>query len=65
MTTTFIVPDMTCAHCEKTVRGALAQALPGAQVTIDLSAHTVTVSGDAEMAQEAMREVGYSLALGG
>lgn len=63
MTTTFIVPDMTCGHCEKTVRGALAEALPGADVTVDLIGHTVTVAGDAQVAQAAMREAGYSPAL--
>ena len=58
--TTFTVPDMTCGHCEKTIRGALAEALPGAEVEIDLSAHRVVVAGDAEKALEAMQEVGYS-----
>lgn len=60
MTTTFLVPDMTCGHCEKTVRGALAEALPGSSVNIDLVAHTVTVAGDAAKAEDAIRDVGYS-----
>jgi copper chaperone len=60
MTTTFTVPDMTCGHCEKTVRGALAEALPDAAVAIDLSAHKVTVEGNADTAEEAIREAGYS-----
>jgi copper chaperone len=59
-TITFHVPDMTCGHCEKTVRGALGEALPGAAVAIDLSAKKVTVSGDATKAEEAIREAGYS-----
>lgn len=59
--TTFTVPDMTCGHCEKTVRGALAEALPGANVTIDLAAKRVTVTGDAAVAEAAMRDVGYSV----
>ncbi|GAK71644.1 hypothetical protein RRU01S_19_00490 [Agrobacterium rubi TR3 = NBRC 13261] len=59
-TTTFTVPDMTCGHCEKTIRGALAEALPGANIVIDLPTHRVTVTGDAATAEEAMREVGYS-----
>ncbi len=57
--TTFTVPDMTCGHCEKTIRGALSEALPGADVSIDLAAHRVVVAGDAGAAEEAMREVGY------
>ncbi|MGK9050204.1 heavy-metal-associated domain-containing protein [Neorhizobium sp. CSC1952] len=60
MTTIFTVPDMTCGHCEKTVRGALADALPGAAVAIDLTAQTVTVEGDAAKAEDAIREAGYS-----
>ena len=60
MTAIFNVSDMTCGHCEKTVRGALAEVLPGAAVTIDLATHTVTVEGDAAKAEEAIREAGYS-----
>jgi len=60
MTAIFTVPDMTCGHCEKTVRGALVDALPGAVVSIDLAAHKVTVEGDAIKAEEAIREAGYS-----
>lgn len=60
MTAIFIVPDMTCGHCEKTVRGALGEALPGAAVTIDLPTHTVKVEGDAAKAEEAIREAGYT-----
>lgn len=59
-TTRFIVSDMTCGHCEKTVRNALEEALPGAAVSVDLAAHTVTVAGDAAKAEEAIREAGYS-----
>ncbi|EUB95272.1 Heavy metal transport/detoxification protein [Rhizobium sp. CF080] len=60
MTAIFTVPDMTCGHCEKTVRGALADALPGAAVAIDLAAQRVTVEGDAVKAEDAIREAGYS-----
>ncbi|AYD00185.1 heavy-metal-associated domain-containing protein [Neorhizobium sp. NCHU2750] len=60
MTSIFTVSDMTCGHCEKTVRAALEEALPGAAVTIDLSARKVTVEGDREKAEEAIREAGYT-----
>lgn len=60
MTAVFTVPDMTCGHCEKTVRGALDEALPGAAVTVDLSSKKVTIEGDAKKAEEAIREAGYS-----
>ncbi|MCS4241816.1 copper chaperone [Rhizobium sp. BIGb0125] len=59
-TVTFNVPDMTCGHCEKTVRGALADALPDAVVSVDLSTHSVSVTGNAQAAEEAIREAGYS-----
>ncbi|WP_288429334.1 heavy-metal-associated domain-containing protein [uncultured Agrobacterium sp.] len=54
------VPDMTCGHCEKTIRGALSEVLPGSEVSIDLSTHRVIVAGDADTAFAAMQEVGYS-----
>ncbi|CAD7027574.1 copper chaperone [Pseudorhizobium endolithicum] len=60
MTTTFTVPDMTCGHCEKSVRSALGEALPGAAVTVDLSSRRVTVEGDAAKAEDAIREAGYT-----
>lgn len=60
MTTTFTVPDMTCGHCEKTIRGALTEVLPGSDVSIDLATHRVTVSGDPATAEAAMRDVGYN-----
>jgi copper chaperone len=58
--TTFTVSDMTCGHCEKTIRVALAGVLPGADVDIDLSRKSVTVAGDAEMAEAAILEAGYN-----
>ena len=60
MTTTFSVPDMTCGHCEKTLRGAIEDVLPGTVVAVDLAARKVSVDGDAGKAEEAMREAGYS-----
>jgi copper chaperone len=60
MTAIFHVPDMTCGHCEKTVRNALEEVFPGAPVTVELAAHRVTVEGDAAKAEEAIREAGYS-----
>ena len=60
MTTTFTVPDMTCGHCEKSVRSALDEVLPGALVTVDLGLKRVTVEGDAAAAEEAIRQAGYT-----
>ena len=58
--TTFHVPDMTCGHCEKTVRSALGEVLPDAPVSIDLAAQSVSVEGDAAVAEAAIRNAGYS-----
>jgi copper chaperone len=60
MTAIFTVADMTCGHCEKTVRAALADALPGAPVSVDLGTRIVTVDGDGATAADAIREAGYS-----
>ena len=59
-TTTFLIPDMTCGHCEKTLRGALTEVLPDAFVSIDLATHRLTVAGDASAAEAAIRDAGYS-----
>ena len=59
--TTFNVPDMTCGHCEKTVREALARTLPGVPVAVDLAGHRVTLDGgDATKAEAAIRDAGYT-----
>ncbi len=54
------VPDMTCGHCEKSVRAALAQALPDAAVDVDLPTHVVQVAGDAETARAALAAAGFT-----
>ncbi|WP_027485957.1 heavy-metal-associated domain-containing protein [Allorhizobium undicola] len=56
----FVVDDMTCGHCEATVRKALAEGLPGAAVSIDINARTVTVEGDAMAAEAVIRDAGYT-----
>ncbi|CAN7329958.1 heavy-metal-associated domain-containing protein [Agrobacterium tumefaciens] len=58
--TTFLIPDMTCGHCEKTLRGALTEVLPDASVSIDLATHKLTVAGDAAAGEAAIRDAGYS-----
>jgi copper chaperone len=59
-TSEFYVEDMTCGHCERTVREALAQHLPGADVSVDLGSHHVRVNGDAKTAEAAIRDAGYT-----
>lgn len=61
MSIEFQVADMTCGHCAKTITAAVAQAAPGATVTIDLPTHRVTVTGadDADTIEDAIRDAGY------
>ncbi|MBB4954499.1 copper chaperone [Agrobacterium vitis] len=61
----FFVEDMTCGHCERAVREALAEHLPGAAVSVDLAAHRVRVEGDVSQAQAAIRDAGYTPVLAG
>ncbi|MCW5720190.1 MAG: heavy-metal-associated domain-containing protein [Devosia sp.] len=58
--TTFTVNDMTCNHCVGTVRQALEEALPGAEIQVDLSTHKVSFTGDRAKGEEAIREAGYT-----
>lgn len=58
--TVFKIEDMTCGHCEKTIVKALADVLPGRAVTIDLAARKAFVEGDAALAEQAIREAGYT-----
>lgn len=56
----FVVSDMTCAHCEKTIRKALASEFPGATVEVDLARHLVSVEADITRAEAAIRDAGYT-----
>jgi copper chaperone len=58
--TVFTVADMTCGHCEKALRAAFAESLPGAALQIDLAGHRLSVEADAETATEVIRSAGYS-----
>jgi copper chaperone len=51
---------MSCAHCVGTVRKALEEALPGAEIAVDLDTHRVSFTGDRAKAEAAIREAGYT-----
>lgn len=59
-TTIFTVNDMTCSHCVGTVRKALEDALPGAEISVDLATHKVSFTGDRTKGKEAIKEAGYT-----
>lgn len=56
----FTVADMSCSHCEGTIRKALETALPGSDVAVDLATHKVVFTGDKARGAEAIREAGYT-----
>jgi len=57
---TLDVPDMSCAHCERTVKEAVATVAPEARVRVDLAAHRVTVEGaEAAPVIAALADAGY------
>lgn len=58
--TTFIVNDMTCNHCVGTVRKALEEALPGAEISVRLDTHRVEFTGDRATGEAAIRDAGYT-----
>lgn len=58
--TTLVINDMTCNHCVGTVRKAIEDALPDAQVDVDLATHRVSFTGDRSKAEDAIREAGYT-----
>jgi len=58
--TIFTVNDMTCSHCVGTVRKALEEALPGAEINVDLASHKVSFTGDRAKGEEAIKEAGYT-----
>ena len=57
----FILPDMTCQHCERTVTRTIQQVDASAKVEIDLPSHRVRVDTalPASAFTRALAEEGY------
>lgn len=53
----FIVPDMTCGHCVKTIEEALHQFIPDAKITADTATHWLTIEAEHIEAQEVMMKL--------
>jgi copper chaperone len=51
----FLIPNMTCGHCARTVTDAVKAADPAALVEIDLPTHQVKVDSDAPRDELAAR----------
>lgn len=60
----FQVTGMTCGHCERAVKQAIAQVDPQAQVNIDRSQGRVEVQSEVprEALAKAIAEEGYAVA---
>jgi copper chaperone len=58
----FHVDNMTCGHCDRTIRKAIAALSPEAKVAVDLRARTVAIDGTLTAAQivTALGDEGYS-----
>lgn len=56
------VENMTCGHCEKAIKQAIANADQNAQVTVDLTTRKVDVETalSLEQVQSILNEEGYT-----
>lgn len=57
------VEGMSCEHCVRTVREAVRQVVPNAEVRVDLASGIVEVTGGADRAKvaAAIRQAGYEV----
>lgn len=61
------VPDVSCAHCEKTINGTLGELAGVASVATDIPTKTVQVAFDPsqvtlEQIEATLDEIGYTVA---
>ncbi len=59
----FQVDDMTCGHCASTITRTVQGLDAGAQVTVDLAAHRVSIDGtsaNAQALQAAITDAGFT-----
>jgi copper chaperone CopZ len=62
-TTVYDVPDISCDHCKSAIEGAVGGVAGVEQVTVDVAAKTVTVSGGDDAAiRAAIDDAGYDVA---
>jgi len=59
--TEFLIPDMTCEHCVRTITSAVQRVAPGASVKAQVDTHHVTIQATASAAavEAAIRAEGY------
>jgi len=58
----FQVPDMTCQHCEASIKRAIKEIDEQASIEVDLTTHTVKVGStqQTQAIETAIREAGFS-----
>ncbi len=57
----FLVPEMSCGHCEKAITNGLKKASPEAEVKVDLASKTVEVKNMAdEVVATLLKDLGYT-----
>jgi copper chaperone len=63
-TRTYDVPDISCGHCKTAIEGEVGGLAQVAEVSVDIDARTVTVTGDADddAIHAAIEEAGYEVA---
>jgi len=61
MSNTYIVEGMSCGHCSQAVTNALKSIKDSAEITVDLDAKKVTISGidDDAAIEEAIEDAGF------
>lgn len=59
-TITITVPDMTCGHCEQSIKEALSSVDPNSTVEVDLAAQVVRTNIPAGDALAAIVDAGYT-----
>jgi copper chaperone CopZ len=65
MTTSYLVPGISCGHCRIAIDGEVAQVAGVDAVTVDLDSKRVTVTGafDDTAVRDAIDTAGYDVAV--
>jgi copper chaperone len=58
----FQVQDMSCQHCEASIKAALKALDPQADIQVDLASHVVTIASSltSTTLENAIRDAGYT-----
>lgn len=65
--TTLVAPEISCAHCQRAIEGALGQLAGVSQVQVDIPTKTVQLTYDPRVIalsaiEEVLEETGYTVA---